>query len=148
MRAVCWLMTQRSNSTDVQRWGCLPMSIVRPDPGPTVTVGSGSCDVQQQETSGGPRRIRTPDPLIRSQVLYPAELSVRDGEAVFRPEATGVQADSSKKLQKVISPRGSLISKVVPSGPVVFRNNSPPWPRTNSCEIANPKPEPPLRTPP
>lgn len=27
--------------------------------------------------SGGPRRIRTPDPLIRSQVLYPAELSVR-----------------------------------------------------------------------
>jgi hypothetical protein len=28
------------------------------------------------EISGGPRRIRTPDPLIRSQVLYPAELSV------------------------------------------------------------------------
>ena len=28
---------------------------------------------------GGPRRIRTPDPLIRSQVLYPAELSVRPG---------------------------------------------------------------------
>ena len=28
--------------------------------------------------SGGPRRIRTPDPLIRSQVLYPAELSVRE----------------------------------------------------------------------
>ena len=28
-------------------------------------------------SSGGPRRIRTPDPLIRSQVLYPAELSVR-----------------------------------------------------------------------
>ena len=29
------------------------------------------------EVDGGPRRIRTPDPLIRSQVLYPAELSVR-----------------------------------------------------------------------
>lgn len=29
--------------------------------------------------SGGPRRIRTPDPLIRSQVLYPAELSVHYG---------------------------------------------------------------------
>ena len=29
--------------------------------------------------SGGPRRIRTPDPLIRSQVLYPAELSVHCG---------------------------------------------------------------------
>lgn len=32
-----------------------------------------------REGSGGPRRIRTPDPLIRSQVLYPAELSVRGG---------------------------------------------------------------------
>ena len=28
------------------------------------------------EVSGAPGRIRTPDPLIRSQVLYPAELPV------------------------------------------------------------------------
>jgi hypothetical protein len=28
---------------------------------------------------GAPGRIRTPDPLIRSQVLYPAELPVREG---------------------------------------------------------------------
>ena len=28
---------------------------------------------------GAPGRIRTPDPLIRSQVLYPAELSVHCG---------------------------------------------------------------------
>ena len=28
--------------------------------------------------SGAPGRIRTPDPLIRSQVLYPAELPVRE----------------------------------------------------------------------
>ena len=34
------------------------------------------------EYLGGPRRIRTPDPLIRSQVLYPAELSVRASEAI------------------------------------------------------------------
>lgn len=27
--------------------------------------------------SGAPRKIRTPDPLIRSQVLYPAELWAR-----------------------------------------------------------------------
>ena len=27
---------------------------------------------------GAPGRIRTPDPLIRSQVLYPAELPVHD----------------------------------------------------------------------
>ena len=26
--------------------------------------------------NGGPRRIRTPNPLIRSQVLYPVELWV------------------------------------------------------------------------
>ena len=31
-----------------------------------------------RDQGGGPRRIRTPDPLIRSQVLYPAELSVRE----------------------------------------------------------------------
>ena len=29
--------------------------------------------------NGAPGRIRTPDPLIRSQVLYPAELSVPVG---------------------------------------------------------------------
>jgi hypothetical protein len=29
--------------------------------------------------SGGLGRIRTPDPLIRSQVLYPTELPVRGG---------------------------------------------------------------------
>ena len=33
--------------------------------------------------TGGPRRIRTPDPLIRSQVLYPAELSDLTSEGVF-----------------------------------------------------------------
>ena len=27
--------------------------------------------------NGGPGRIRTPDPLVRSQVLYPTELPVR-----------------------------------------------------------------------
>ena len=32
--------------------------------------------ILQSESSGAPRRIRTPDPLIRSQVLYPAELPV------------------------------------------------------------------------
>ena len=33
--------------------------------------------MQSGEAGGGPRRIRTPDPLIRSQVLYPAELRAR-----------------------------------------------------------------------
>ncbi len=40
------LMTQRSNSTDVQRLGRLLMSNVLHISGPTVTIGSGSCDVQ------------------------------------------------------------------------------------------------------
>ena len=35
-----------------------------------------------RDFGGGPRRIRTPDPLIRSQVLYPAELSVREREEI------------------------------------------------------------------
>ncbi len=34
--------------------------------------------LEETGVGGGPRRIRTPDPLIRSQVLYPAELSVRE----------------------------------------------------------------------
>ncbi len=147
MGAACYLMTQRSNSTDVQRWGRLLMSNVHCFSDPTMTVGSGSCDVQQ-ETSGGPRRIRTPDPLIRSQVLYPAELSVRVGEALCRPGIRDVQVDSVKIIQKAPSPRGRRISKVVPVDPVSVRTRSPPWPRNSSCEIAKPRPDPPLRTPP
>ena len=42
----------------------------------TVTwlVVRGPCNL----VSGAPGRIRTPDPLIRSQVLYPAELPVHE----------------------------------------------------------------------
>lgn len=50
------------------------------------------------KTNGGPRRIRTPDPLIRSQVLYPAELSVRVGEAVFRLSTNTAQPLKQIKL--------------------------------------------------
>jgi hypothetical protein len=31
---------------------------------------------RKSKENGAPGRIRTPDPLIRSQVLYPAELPV------------------------------------------------------------------------
>ncbi len=44
--------------------------------GQFVTQRSISSDVLQK-ISGAPERIRTSDPLIRSQVLYPAELRVR-----------------------------------------------------------------------
>ena len=47
-----------------------------------VTEKSNISDVQQF-CHGGPRRIRTPDPLIRSQVLYPAELPVRVADDVI-----------------------------------------------------------------
>jgi hypothetical protein len=48
-----------------------------------------------REFNGGPRRIRTPDPLIRSQVLYPAELSVREGG--IRPMGKSLQGQNCKK---------------------------------------------------
>ena len=34
---------------------------------------------------GAPKGIRTPGPLIRSQVLYPAELSVHEGGFTLHP---------------------------------------------------------------
>ena len=40
------------------------------------------------ERNGAPGAIRTPDPQIRSLMLYPAELRVR-GEAPLRPVARG-----------------------------------------------------------
>ena len=91
--------------------------------------------------SGGPRRIRTPDPLIRSQVLYPAELSVREGGnyACHADIATPVIASS---------PFGKQIEKVVPVGPVSTRSSDPPCPRTNSAAMAKPRPVPPLVIPP
>ena len=51
-----------------------------------------------REFSGGPRRIRTPDPLIRSQVLYPAELSVHEGRSKTYSDA--LQGQKCKIWQK------------------------------------------------
>src|SRR5580658_11097533 len=33
---------------------------------------------ERKEVSGAPGEIRTPDPLVRSQMLYPAELRARE----------------------------------------------------------------------
>ncbi len=50
------------------------------------------------QNNGGPRRIRTPDPLIRSQVLYPAELSVHEGRSKTYSDALqGLNTRFSKK---------------------------------------------------
>ncbi len=45
--------------------------------------------------SGGPGAIRTPDPQIRSLMLYPAELRVHRG-AAFSPGHSGVQGKKRK----------------------------------------------------
>lgn len=44
--------------------------------------------------SGALGRIRTPDPLIRSQVLYPAELPARES-GVYPPSSVSARAKSS-----------------------------------------------------
>ena len=41
--------------------------------------------------NGAPGAIRTPDPLIRSQVLYPAELRVLKDIAAHKPAVRFVQ---------------------------------------------------------
>ena len=43
-----------------------------------LSVGYLSVDWLGLIDYGAPGRIRTPDPLIRSQVLYPAELPVHE----------------------------------------------------------------------
>ena len=71
-----------------------------------ATQRSKSSDVLGGD-GGGPRRIRTPDPLIRSQVLYPAELSVRQ-ERHLSPRA---------RLCKRGSPGQSQSSHINRAGP-------------------------------
>ena len=45
---------------------------------------------------GAPGRIRTPDPLIRSQMLYPAELQAPMGrEMGLEPTTTGITIQRS-----------------------------------------------------
>ena len=35
--------------------------------------------------NGAPGKIRTPDPLVRSQVLYPTELQAHDLKTLYKP---------------------------------------------------------------
>ncbi len=45
---------------------------------------------ERKEVSGAPGEIRTPDPLVRSQMLYPAELRAR---AAILPKFAGGAAE-------------------------------------------------------
>src|SRR5262245_37184817 len=49
----------------------------------------GRVGVRRCVLSGAPEEIRTPDPQIRSLVLYPAELRALDPAAGSRPARTG-----------------------------------------------------------
>ncbi len=72
------------------------------------------CWIFLEKVSGAPGRIRTPDPLIRSQILYPAELPVRRGVA-SKVIGWGPQEQKSKNYKLIsASPLGSQISKAVP----------------------------------
>ena len=55
------------------------------------TAGEVSCG-GFWEAFGAPEGIRTPDPQIRSLVLYPAELPARKGEKHYAPCSTNSSA--------------------------------------------------------
>ena len=58
--------------------------------------------------NGAPGEIRTPDPLVRSQVLYPTELQARRGKPVARPEGlVGAGAVPRRSVCAAIGPRPS-----------------------------------------
>src|SRR5271154_4663457 len=46
--------------------------------------------IEQEQKNGAPGEIRTPDPLVRSQMLYPAELRAR---AAILPKFAGGAAE-------------------------------------------------------
>src|SRR5688572_11637225 len=50
---------------------------------------------------GAPGEIRTPDPLVRSQVLYPTELRARCGRAFYQRIRGLVRARPRRKLQAI-----------------------------------------------
>ena len=43
----------------------------------SIQLSYGRINSRSDIKSGAPEEIRTPDPLVRSQVLYPAELRAR-----------------------------------------------------------------------
>ncbi len=58
--------------------------------------------------NGAPRRIRTPDLLIRSQTLYPAELGAHALSKVGRTYAINF-ANASTKIRKIFANTKKII---------------------------------------
>jgi hypothetical protein len=120
---------------------------------PLQRTASGKMAMKQGTGSfGAPGAIRTPGPQIRSLMLYPAELRVH-GRAAFSLPSRAMQG---RKTHIGLTRRrhtppmvfGSRIRNSVPSSSLRSNSSLPPWPRTSSAEIANPRPDPPLRAPP
>ncbi len=75
---------------------------------------------------GGLGRIRTPDPLIRSQVLYPTELPVREGVSYAAASGFATPKRASFAGIYAASDFGRQMTKVVPSLPVCSNSSLPP----------------------
>jgi hypothetical protein len=126
-----------------------------------------------QEENGEPGAIRTPDPQIRSLMLYPAELRVHNEAAFSRPcaamqeqlrkemhlekripaqAATGLNPTKPQEKLAKNQPRSIVLGRWIknsePSASLRASSSRPPWPRTSSAAIARPRPMPPLRAPP
>ena len=74
----------------------LPASRPKAVPRPGKRPGwECACPVGLRGKSGAPGKIRTPNLLIRSQVLYPVELRALPAQALEPRTMTGVRADSA-----------------------------------------------------
>ncbi len=94
---------------------------------------------------GGPGAIRTPDPQIRSLMLYPAELRVRNNRRCSPPD---VAMQGPNHGSGAVVPFGKWMANSVPSASLRASSSVPPWPRTSSDAMARPRPVPPFRAPP
>ena len=106
---------------------------------------------------GAPRKIRTPDPQIRSLVLYPAELSARRriicGVARYLSAAGGFGKAETRPCRMKLRDTGrNLIQdgnvrrNTVPSVVLDTRSRAPPFAFARSDAMARPRPDPPLAT--
>ena len=93
-----------------------------PPTGSVICHKSRFCLASDKKKNGAPERIRTSDPLIRSQVLYPAELRVHcvGGNTYKLGGAQEAFDIKSKKMS-----RGGLMPQIAACGSLSFTEASP-----------------------
>src|SRR5690348_11906722 len=100
-----------------------------PVPGESVTHVSGInrhfCDRHTPLNIGAPGRIRTHDPLVRSQVLYPTELRARIVDSIMRTNPVFGSTPLLECSAKHLKPRAE--SNIVPAS----RQGTTTWPPSN-----------------